>query len=277
MLLELMKNNYLEYVKINLTSGTLHCYKSNLDTIFQFFKQNNIIDSDNIDNLILTKFINYSRNRSNTNRSINLRIQILKNMFKYNNIENNFLFSFIKLREDRNTFGYLTVDEINKLIDYLNISDIKIQNKLLIFMLIDTGMRINEALNVKISNINFSNKTIYLEKTKNHKYRYVPFTELTSKILLEYLNKINSSYEYLFDISYDAVKSCFYRIGKKLGFNKFHPHMLRHSLASLLHKNGASVMIIQKILGHSSISITERYIHFDIEQIINVYSKTMHF
>ena len=57
MLLELMKNNYLEYVKINLTSGTLHCYKSNLDTIFQFFKQNNIIDSDNIDLLVLLLFL----------------------------------------------------------------------------------------------------------------------------------------------------------------------------------------------------------------------------
>ena len=60
MLLELMKNNYLEYVKINLTSGTLHCYKSNLDTIFRFFKKNRIIDSDNIDNMILTKFTSNS-------------------------------------------------------------------------------------------------------------------------------------------------------------------------------------------------------------------------
>ena len=271
-----MKEKYLEYVRISKAAGTYKCYNSNLISIYNFFAQNGIFESEQITNTILTNFIIFSHKRNNTNRSINLRIQILKNMFRYNEIDNDSLLNIRKLKEDRNTFGFLSVAELNSLMNYLEKSNIKIENKILILLLIDTGVRINEALNIKMKNINFSNHTIYLEKTKNHKFRYVPFTARLSDLLIDYISQIGER-EYLFDLTYDAVKSCFFRIGKKLGFAKFHPHMLRHSLASLLHRNGASVMIIQRILGHSSVAITERYIHFDMDQVLNVYEKSMHF
>ena len=274
--LEIMKQKYLEYVKISRAKGTYKCYNSNLISLFKFFKNNQIFESEQITNSILIDFVIFSHKRNNTNRSINLRMQILKNMFRYNDIDNLSVMNFKKLKEDRNTFGFLSVAELNKLLDYLEGSKVKLKNKLLILLLIDTGTRITEALSIKIKNINFSNNTIYLEKTKNHKFRYVPFTEKLSQLLVDYISKIKNR-EYLFDLTYDGVKSCFFRIGKKLGFNEFHPHMLRHSLASLLHRNGASVMIIQRILGHSSVAITERYIHFDMDQVLNVYEKTMHF
>ena len=274
--LEIMKQKYLESIKISLAKGTYKCYNSNLITIFKFFMNNQIFESDEITNSVLTDFVIFSHKRNNTNRSINLRIQILKNMFRYNNVENSSVLNFKKLKEDRNTFGFLSIVELNRLFDYLENSKVKLKNRMLILLLIDTGVRINEALNIKVKNINFSNHTIYLEKTKNRKFRYVPFTEKLSQLLMYYILEIGER-EYLFDLTYDGVKSCFSRIGQKLGFNKFHPHMLRHSLASLLHRNGASLMIIQKILGHSSVAITERYIHFDMDQVLNVYEKTMHF
>ena len=110
-------------------------------------------------------------------------------MFKFNKIKNVDLLEISKFREEKNTFSVLTNNEINKLIDYLNSSLLKNQNKLLIYLLIDTGARISEILNIKISNINYSNNTIYLDVTKTHNSRYVPYTEATKVLLKKYIEE----------------------------------------------------------------------------------------
>lgn len=51
--------------------------------------------------------------------------------------------------------------------------------------------------------------------------------------------------------------------------------MLRHTLATKLHKNGVSIMIVQKIMGHKNISTTERYIHFDLDDVLRAYNSVM--
>ena len=81
--------------------------------------------------------------------------------------------------------------------------------------------------------------------------------------------------EYLFNIQYSAVRSCFARIKKQLGLSKLHPHMLRHTLASKLHSNGVSVIMIKEIMGHTNVSTTERYIHFDLDDLLSKYNAVM--
>ena len=142
-------------------------------------------------------------------------------------------------------------------------------------MLIDTGARISEILNIKISNINYSNNTIYLDVTKTHNSRYVPYTEATKVLLKKYIEENDFKNNKLFDLSISGVESLFRRIKDRLNLNKFHPHMLRHTLATKLHKNGVSIMIVQKIMGHKNISTTERYIHFDLDDVLRAYNSVM--
>lgn len=273
MLLETMKNNYLEYVKINLARRTLDCYNSHLSFIFHYFEENKIYDSFDLDKKVLCKFVSDSHDRNNSNRTINLRIQILKNMFKYNEIENQDVLNFKKLREEKNTFNALSNKELNYILDYIQSDVLKEKNKLMLFILIDTGIRINELLHIKVKNINFYNDTILLTNTKSHKPRKVVYSDFVGKMIKKYILE-NECDEYLFKMTYNGVIAVFNRIKKKLNLTKFHPHMLRHTFSSRLHKNGASVFEIRDLLGHSSVSITERYIHFDLDELIDKFHKT---
>ena len=273
--LEEMKQNYLNYVNFNLRKGSYNFYKIHLNYLIKYFNDNRIFDSDEIDSLSINNYISFARSKDNKNSTINKRILCLKNMFKFNKIKNVDLLEISKFREEKNTFSVLTNNEINKLIDYLNSSLLKNQNKLLIYLLIDTGARISEILNIKISNINYSNNTIYLDVTKTHNSRYVPYTEATKVLLKKYIEENDFKNNKLFDLSISGVESLFRRIKDRLNLNKFHPHMLRHTLATKLHINGVSIMIVQKIMGHKNISTTERYIHFDLDDVLRAYNSVM--
>lgn len=272
MKLEIMKNRYLEYVLIMKAKKTYDCYQNHLEFLSKVFIENDILNSSDIDNLFLKKFIIESHKRKNTNRTINLRIQILKNMFKFNEIKNDDLLNMRCLREEKNTFGALSNNELHNVLNYINSDVLKKKNKLMLFILIDTGIRINELLNIEVGNINFYNNTIYLINTKSHKPRYVPFSESIATMIREYIYQYNVK-DKLFNMTYNGCVAVFNRIKKKLKLNKFHPHMLRHTFASRLHKNGATIFVIQNLLGHSNSSITERYIHFDLEDVIKDFQK----
>lgn len=276
MLLETMKDNYLEYVKVNLTKGTYEFYKVHLNYLVRYFKSKNIINSDEINKKILNDYILFERNCKVSNATINKRIMALKQLFKLNNISNKSIEELKKFKEEKRRFNVLTNNELNRLVEYLNSNVLKEKNKLLIYILIDTGARINEVLHIKKSNINFLNNTIYLETTKTHVPRMVPFTNATLFLLKDFMNRNNNSKDdNLFDMTISGVESLFCRIAKRLHLNKFHPHMLRHTLATKLHRKGVSLMIIQKIMGHANVSTTERYIHVDIDDVLYFYNQVM--
>lgn len=275
MLLTDMKDLYLNYVFVTFSNGTHKCYSSHLNSLYKFLEKNNILYDYEITNKLLFKYIIEMRNNGVSNSTINKRFKPLKLMFEYCNIENNCLSALKMLKESQNHFNSLSSIELNKLVDYLNSSKLILKNKLIIFLLLETGIRINELLNIKIKNINFNNNSIYLEKTKTCKSRYVYFKEGTSYLLKQYLNTICN--DLLFNMNYSAVRSLFDRIKKQLDLNKFHPHMLRHTFASVLHKNGTSIFILMTLLGHENLKTTERYVHYDNDFIHHTFMNNMNY
>ncbi len=272
MLLETMKNNYLDFVKINLSKGTYRFYENHLEYMLNYLKGVNVVNSDDISLKVLSNFVIYERKNLVSNATINKRILCLKLIFKHANIFNE-IFDFKKLRENKNTFSVLTKEELSRLNAFLNSDSISLQNRLIVLLLIDTGMRLGEIVHVKVSNINFVNNTIYLETTKTKTGRFVLFTNSTALVLKKYLDTIYD--DNLFNLTTSGIGSLFCRIKKLLNFNKFHPHMLRHTLCSKLHNDGVSILIIQKIMGHSNVATTQRYAHFELDNILNAYHAVM--
>ncbi|CDC68716.1 phage integrase family protein [Staphylococcus sp. CAG:324] len=276
MKLENMKNYFLEYVKINLSNGTYLCYKSHLDFTIKYFNERYILDSNEINFNVLSNFIEYQKIRGVKNSTINKRLKPLKLMYRFNNILDNEIFLQKKLKEDKKTFPILSKCEMQKLNIYLSSNKLSFKNQLLIKLLIDTGVRLNEILNIKVKNINFDNFTIYLDVTKTKKSRYVYFTNDTLKLLIKYIKKSNlTKNDKLFDLTSSGVLSLFYRIKNTLNFKEFHPHMLRHGLATNLNKKGMSVFEIQQIMGHENVATTNRYIHLDQDDICHKYLQLM--
>ena len=143
----------------------------------------------------------------------------------------------------------------------------------------NTGMRISEILNLEWIDINFGQNNIQIRNkdsftTKSKKERVIPI----GKVVLEIINSIkenpeNINSKYIFNKAGDRLNSVF--ISKK--FKKcvrlanlsesIHFHTLRHSFASHLVQKGVSLYVLQNLLGHSQISITQKYSHLNQESM----------
>ena len=134
-------------------------------------------------------------------------------------------------------------------------------------------MRLGELLRIRVLEVDFTERTIKLTHTKNHRDRLVIFRKSTSSLLGQYINErlemglILNEETKLITMTKSGINSLFIRIKKKLGFKKFHPHMLRHTFATWLVQNEKSVDLIKNILGHSNYEMTKRYLHQNFSDV----------
>ncbi|HPO54711.1 MAG TPA: tyrosine-type recombinase/integrase [Ignavibacteriaceae bacterium] len=149
-------------------------------------------------------------------------------------------------------------------------------------MLYGCSLRVSELCDLKMSDLEFEKNRLRI-LGKGNKLRVVPVGEKTIKVLEEYLGTIKRKKDnnYLFfninegRLSTRVVYSI---INKYLGLvtdiKKKSPHVLRHSSATHLLDNGADILAVKEILGHSKLSTTQIYTHTSIERIKSVYKKT---
>ena len=146
----------------------------------------------------------------------------------------------------------------------------------------NSGLRLSELTNLKWSSVNLRNRTLVVQnyasfKTKNKKSRIIPLNNTLFQLLQNRLPKIIDIKldDYLFTkypsvpYSTEYVSKSFKRIVRKLGLNeKYHFHLLRVSFGSHLLQKGIPIGTISKLLGHSSISVTEKhYASLSIENL----------
>ena len=137
----------------------------------------------------------------------------------------------------------------------------RMKDRLLIALLVDTGLRITEACSIKEENINLDELQIKV-MGKGKKERIVPISPVIVDKIREYL-EYHRGTEFLFPannkLGYQGIRSIdktFRRIFKRLDIKPITPHGLRHYFATYAIKNGAKLELISKILGHASVGIT---------------------
>lgn len=150
-----------------------------------------------------------------------------------------------------------------------------------IFSLIySSGLRISEALNLKVYDIDFERKVISINKSKNNKSRLTILSDKEIEILKKYITRYQPK-DVLFyhpkDVSKpirsEHVQKYFKKLISKCGLDKkFHVHTLRHSFATHLLENNVSIFYIMKLLGHSSITSTMIYLHMQRLDTLNIQS-----
>lgn len=140
------------------------------------------------------------------------------------------------------------------------------QTALLIMMMYSSGMRISEA--IRLNPTMLDDTEAYL-KGKGGKVRTV---FVTSEIARE-LNKIRNGDKPYFDFNRSVA---YYKIKKAMvraGYPKAYPHSLRHTFTTTMLRNGATLSHVQRLLGHSSITTTQRYEHLVTDDIKRAHSK----
>ena len=279
-------DEFLEYLYIikKHSEHTINGY--NIDLIdFLEFNNNKILK---VDRDIVSKYMQYLYDKNISKATISRRLSSLRSFYDYlydeGKINKNY-FSSIKNPKKDNSLPKL-VKEID--IDKMFLipdkrTPLGQRNLLIIRMLYATGVRVSELVNIRISDINISDRTIRIFG-KGSKERIVIFGNNTSEILDLYLNNgrrllESRSSDYLFlnkdgnKLSDRYVRNIINDIIVKASIQMHvHPHMLRHTFATDMLNNGADLVSVKEMLGHESLNTTSIYTHVSDDKIREIYN-----
>jgi len=139
-----------------------------------------------------------------------------------------------------------------------------------------TGNRASTVIDVRMGDLDYTKEEITLHHTKNKKAQDVPFSPSLKQTIKEYVKLYRqgtSEDDYLFcnvggeRLTYNALRLAHSRYCESRGCSNTSLHSLRHTFAYNYVKTGGNVMKLQKILGHSSLTITQRYVRMMIDDL----------
>jgi integrase/recombinase XerD len=153
-----------------------------------------------------------------------------------------------------------------------------LKHKSILYLLYSCGLRVGEITNMKIADIDSARMVIYIKDAKGGKDRQVPLHGKVLEILREYYKKYKPSV-YLFNgqtaekYSEQSIRQFIstYSERAKIG-KRVYPHLFRHSCFTNMIENGNDISVVQKIAGHSSVSVTQIYTHISSTLINKVYN-----
>jgi integrase/recombinase XerC len=182
--------------------------------------------------------------------------------------------------------SYMSAKSVEELLEHLwRRSDPKdIRDAAFLEVLYGLGLRISEALNLTLQDIDMDRKLVRVTG-KGGKVRYTPCTERTLEAIIAYLPvRVRwakpSERAWLFvgpagkRLSTRSMQARVARLGvEALGRNDLHPHMFRHALATHLLEGGMDIRLVKEMLGHASLSTTQRYTRVTLEHLFETYQK----
>lgn len=262
---------YLRKCEIkNISPKTLKVYRTHVE---DFIKRTGAtliyqITEDTIDNYILDKRENSTCNAI----SINSYLRSIR-AFLYWCMEQDYLtpFRVIIPRAEKKIKETYTDNELRLLLAKPNVKKVSFnQYKMwaLSNYLFATGNRISSALSLKIKNLDFDSNMITIERTKNRKQQLIPMSNVLKDILIEYLSyRGGDPDEYVFcnewglQASIRTTEDSIARYNHSKGVDKTSCHLYRHTFAKKWILNGGDIFRLQKILGHSDLTVVREYVN----------------
>lgn len=287
---------FIEHIRStkNLSVKTITAYGSDLKDF------NNYIKTSTLDEKTIVKYISYLMNvKKLSDNTINRKLVVLKMYLTYlyqkeYTIENYYsqVFKFKKEQRLPKTLTtkevYAILKEANKKLQYSNSHASKLKNArnvALLDLLICTGIRIEEASNISLTDIIFSEHTILIHgKGRKQRLIYISCQETWNNITqwIKLRSTITTYTDKLFvnrygkQLSIHGIEYIFKTIKESAKINSnATPHYLRHTFATNLLSNGADLRSVQELLGHSNIATTEIYTEVSIKrkrQVLNKYN-----
>jgi len=294
---------FIQYLSTekNASPHTCRSYMKDLeefrDFLRQFEKDNSPLLSEEvkkIDKMVLRRYLSFLH-RKNRKSSVSRKLSTLRSFFKYlikeGIVSSNPAKNVSTPKVEKPLPSTLSVDEVFRLIDSPKETESKkrsefskkgIQRDIAILeLLYSSGLRVSELVGLNISQLDLDLGLVRV-MGKGRKERIVPVGKKACEALKDYLKergKINGEGPLFINkmgqrLSSRSVGRLVKRYSLISGiFRKVTPHSLRHSFATHLLDGGADIREIQEMLGHSSLSTTQRYIHISLGKLMEVYDK----
>lgn len=283
---------FIEYQNIiGSVTPTINYYKQNINYFI------NIVGDKPINQLSINDYntyVLYLRNKNVVNNNkvldkklstdtIRTRTTAIKAFFNYlyNNrlIKTDITYGLSSFRYGKKVITVLSSSQIKDIMNYYKADNFMGSRNLLILSLfLDCGLRLSELTRLHIQDFNLEQNVIKV-LGKGNKERFVPLSPAVKKYFLIYRKFYTfPKGKLLVDEKFRPVtNSCISRIFRtlksKLGYEELHPHYLRHTFATLFLINGGDPISLQLILGHSTLNMTEKYVHIAEQMVISKQSK----
>lgn len=258
-------------VQRNLSEFTVLHYRESYSHFYTFFGADMPIEE--MDKERYDSFLGYLRTLTNNDRTIrcyqrNL-MTVLRFLMREGYIES---FEMQAVRVGRNSIETYSDDELQILLkkpDLKKCDYLEYQCWVMVNMLFSTGIRQRSLLHLQVKDIDFENSFLSVRITKNRQALILPINHTMVSILKEFLKhrQHKSKDDWLFCNIYgqQLVKTTCYRMlavyNKKRGVETTGIHRFRHTFAKQWILNGGNVVTLSKLLGHSSLNITQNYIN----------------
>ena len=255
----------------NLRDGTIRHYRESIKQIYKRVPADTLISD--MDEYTVPEFIIALRDDPNLNDvSMGTYARDLKTLMRFFMRCEYLPYFEIKIpKADTEAIETYTDTELKMLLkkpDVRKCGFVTYRSRVIVNFLLSTGIRQNSLINIKIKDVDFDNDIVYINTTKNRKSLIIPLNEDIVKILQEYLKyRGGGSDDWLFCSIYGekmtkgANYTALWDYSHARGLDKTGVHRYRHTFAKKWVLMGGSIVTLQKILGHSSLAITEGYLN----------------
>jgi len=273
---------YLDLEK-GVSSHTLRAYRKDLEMFSESFSGK----LNNLDVIDLRGFIAGQIQKGLNKTTVSRRLSSLRSFFKFLYREGYVKTNPAKLVSNpklpKRLPRFLSVDDVFSLVEKPEgIGFIPVRDRAILELLYSSGLRVSELSGINSDDISLKESLIKI-KGKGRKERIVPIGSKALDALKSYIIEkmlLKSREKALFlnrtgtRLTDRGVRRIVVKYARSLEIHgHIGPHTLRHSFASHLLQGGADLRVIQELLGHSSLSTTQKYTHLDVTHLMDIYDK----
>ena len=278
------------------SENTCRGYRNDLDEFLKYLAENRHVRSndpveiDCVDNLTIRGYLGYLHKR-NKKTTIARKLSALRSFFNYlvkrGVTEDNPAESILTPKQEKTIPAYLSVDEMFRLLDSIHTGKmLDLRNRAIFETLYSCGIRVSELVGLNTLNVDYRQSLIRV-LGKGGQERIVPIGKKALAAIKTYRQILSREYGvsekmnvplFLNKNKGRLTARSVARILDKLVtvcglLTPVSPHTLRHTFATLMLDAGADLRAVQELLGHKSLSTTQKYTHVSIDRLMQTYDK----
>ncbi len=297
--MEALVRQYAEHLRAErqVSPHTLRNYLSDLTQFYQFLRERELcldskghVELRRVDVRVVRAFL-AALHQKRKKSSIGRKLAALKGFFRYllanRHVEKDPLLLIQSPKQEKPLPTFLSVDDAFQLLGGIEIkTGLDVRDRAVLEVFYSTGVRVSELVGLNWADVDFQLEIVRVVG-KGSKERIVPIGEIALQALRDYAQEQRKKWSFSCKgetpvflnnrgerITTRSVARIVEKHLKRAGIPiKMGPHGLRHSFATHLLNGGADLRVIQELLGHASLSTTQRYTHLNLDQLTAVYDK----
>jgi putative tyrosine recombinase xerC len=287
----MLTDSFLEYITYekNYSPRTVKEYSDDLKAFESYFKGlEDTLDWKTLDSNVIRQWVVFMMERGNTASTVCRRLSALRSFYRYllrrGYVAVNPLCGVRAPKRQKVLPAFLKEKEMNRLFDTVMLGgDFKsMRDRLILLMFYMTGIRLSELVGLNVADVDLYTSQIKVTGKRN-KQRIVPIGEELREEVKAYLEvrekQVGEEVPVFFvdekgrKLSKAKVESLTrYYLGMVTTLHKRSPHVLRHTFATSMLNNHATLESVKELLGHESLSTTEIYTHVTFDELMKVYN-----